>query len=184
MTGQNNKNIDIQFDSTYEKTNRKVTLFLISKCKNFSDVNDILQDVYLEYYQILMKKGFGYIQNEEKFLISLCKKKMATYYSFWDRIPHKLSLDEKEEFEKDSMFQELCDETDFEDVFFKKEMIEDVKQILLNQPDDIQKIFYLYYTMELKIPEIANLLGIKNQTVKNKLFRTRKLIAQLMKDWR
>lgn len=184
MTGQNNTNVNKQFESTYELTNRNVTLFLISKCKNFTDVNDILQDVYLEYYQVLMKKGLNYIQDEEKFLISLCRKKIATYYSFWDRIPHRMSLDEKETSEKESILYELCDETDYEEDFFEKEMIEDVKLILKQQSDDIQKIFYLYYTMELKLPEIASLLNINTQSIKNKLFRTRKLIRESLKDWR
>ncbi len=184
MTGQNNTNVNKQFESTYELTNRNVTLFLISKCKNFTDVNDILQDVYLEYYQVLMKKGLNYIQDEEKFLISLCRKKIATYYSFWDRIPHKMSIDEKEAYEKESILYELCDKKDYEEDFFEKEMIEDVKLILKQQSDDIQKIFYLYYTMELKLPEIASLLNINTQSVKNKLFRTRKLIRESLKDWR
>ena len=179
MTDQNKADVNKQFDRTYERTNRSVTLFLISKCKNFTDINDVLQDVYMEYYQVLIKKGLDYIQDEEKFLISLCRKKIATYYSFWERIPHKMSLDEKE-----SIIYELCDETDYEEDFFEKEMIEDVKVILQQQSDEIQKIFYLYYTMELKLPQIARLLGISTQSVKNKLFRTRKLIRESLKDWR
>ncbi len=184
MTGQNKADVNKQFDRTYERTNRSVTLFLISKCKNFTDINDVLQDVYMEYYQVLIKKGLDYIQDEEKFLISLCRKKIATYYSFWERIPHKMSLDEKAEYEKESIIYELCDEMDYEEDFFEKEMIEDVKVILQQQSDEIQKIFYLYYTMELKLPQIARLLGISTQSVKNKLFRTRKLIRESLKDWR
>lgn len=186
MTSQKNENVNIneKFETTYEKTNRNVTLFLISKCKNFTDVNDILQEVYIEYYHVLIKKGIDYIKEDEGFLISLCRKKIATYYSFWERIPHKFSLDEKEDYEKDDILKETYEEQDCEDDFLTKEMIAGVKNILKEQPDDIQKIFYLYYTMEMKIPEISKLLNIKTQTVKNKLFRTRKHIKELMQDWR
>ena len=187
MTSQNNKEVNEHFEQIYEETNRSVTLFLISKCKNFADVNDILQEVYMEYYKVLIRKGLDYIKEDEKFLISLCRKKIATYYSFWDRIPHKLYLDEKEDYEREELLSDAfdADMEDVDDEFLRKEMIEDVKALLKKQSDDVQKIFYLYYTMELKIPEIAKLLHTKVHSVKNKLFRTRKMISEQLKDdWR
>ena len=79
----------------------------------------------------------------------------------------------------------MRDRDDVDDVFLQKEMIGDVKVLLKKQPDEVQKIFYLYYTMELKVSEIADLLHIKVHTVKNKLFRTRKIISEQLKDdWR
>ena len=187
MTSQKKNEVDEYFEQIYKETNRSVTLFLISKCKNFVDVNDILQEVYMEYYKVLMRKGLDYIKKDEKFLISLCRKKIATYYSFWDRIPHKLYLDEKEDYEREALLSDAydADMDDVDDEFLRKEMVEDVKVLLKKQSDDVQKIFYLYYTMELKIPEIANLLHIKVHSVKNKLFRTRKMISEQLKDdWR
>lgn len=184
MASQNNNKEKQYFEKMYEQTNRNVTLFLISKCKNFADVNDILQEVYMEYFKTISKKGISYILDEERFLISLCRKKISTYYSFWDRIPHKLSLDEQDDYENDSVLYEQCEGNAQEEELFQKEMIEDVKKLLSMQPVEIQKIFYLYYTMECKIPEIANLLGMKVQTVKNKLFRTRKMLKEKLQDWR
>lgn len=187
MTSQKNHELTICFEQTYAETNRSVTLFLISKCKNFADINDILQEVYIEYYQVLRRKGVDYIKDAERFLISLCRKKIASYYSFWDRLPHKLYLDEKDPYEQEVLLSaaEDADSDEIDDAFLKKEMLEDVKQLLKKQPDEIQKIFYLYYTMELKIPEISKLLHIKVQNVKNKLFRTRKKIKeQLQNEWR
>lgn len=182
MTSQEINKIKTYFEKIYDETNRNITLFLIKKCKNFSDINDILQEVYMEYYQVLLKKGLDYIKDPEAFLMSLCRKKIATYYTFWERIPYKFSLDEKEKYEQDEIFLDL-EEDSVEDDFFRKEMIADVRAILEQQPEDIQKIFYLYYTMELKIPEIAKLLGMKIHTVKNKLFRTRKEIREMLEDW-
>lgn len=187
LTSQENKQVKEYFEQTYKETNRSVTLFLISKCKNFVDVSDILQEVYMEYYKVLIRKGLDYIKEHEKFLISLCRKKIATYYSFWDRIPHKLYLDEKEDYEREELLSDAydIDRDDVDDVFLQKEMIGDVKVLLKKQPDEVQKIFYLYYTMELKVSEIADLLHIKVHTVKNKLFRTRKIISEQLKDdWR
>lgn len=74
MTGQHSSNVKEHFEEIYEKTKRSVTLFLISRCKSFDDVNDVLQEVYMEYFRILQKKGIAYVRDEEPFLISLCKK--------------------------------------------------------------------------------------------------------------
>ena len=145
MTSQKKNEVDEYFEQIYKETNRSVTLFLISKCKNFVDVNDILQEVYMEYYKVLMRKGLDYIKKDEKFLISLCQKKIATYYSFWDRIPHKLYLDEKEDYEREALLSDAydADMEDVDDEFLRKEMIEDVKVLLKKQSDEVQKIFYL-----------------------------------------
>lgn len=186
LASQKKSEVNVYFDQIYHETNRSVTLFLISKCKNLEDVNDILQEVYMEYYQVLTRKGLHYIKKSESFLISLCRKKIASYYSFWDRIPHKLYIDEKESYEREALlFDVNAEEETFDDEFFRKEIYDDVKKILSKQPEDIQKIFYMYYTMELRIPEIAKILHIKAHNVKNKLFHTRKMIrGQLEDNWR
>lgn len=186
MAGQKNNNVNDDlnrhFEEVYEKTKRSVTLYLISKCKGFDDINDVLQEVYMEYFRTIQRKGIEYVDDEEAFLIALCKKKLASYYSFWDRIANRASLDVTAVSEiKDHMDHEdqWCD---MEDDFYRKEMLQDVKKILEQQPDCVQKIFYLYYTMELTVSEIAKLLRMKPQTVKNKLFRTRKYIRKLLED--
>ena len=165
MTGQHSSNVKEHFEEIYEKTKRSVTLFLISRCKSFDDVNDVLQEVYMEYFRILQKKGIAYVRDEEPFLISLCKKKLSSYYSFWDRIANRTSIDISAE-------SELNEQSIYE---------EESKEILKRQPDCVQKIFYLYYSMELSVTEISGLLHMKPQTVKNRLFRTRKLIRDSLR---
>ena len=186
LTGQKNNNVNDDlnryFEEVYEKTKCSVTLYLISKCKGFDDINDVLQEVYMEYFRTIQRKGIEYVDDEEAFLIALCKRKLASYYSFWDRIANRTSLDAAAESQiKDYTDQEdqWCD---MEDDFYRKEMLQDVKKILKQQPDCIQKIFYLYYTMELTVSEIAELLRMKPQTVKNRLFRTRNLIRKMLEE--
>ena len=98
---------------------------------------------------------------------------MAKYYSFWDRIPHKVYIDEKEIYEQEELLTSIDFQEDIEEIFYKTEMVAKVQELLKKKSDEIQKIFYLYYTMELRIPEIAKLLQMKPQTVKSKLYRTR-----------
>lgn len=54
-----------------------MTLYLISKCKGFDDINDVLQEMYMEYFRTIQKKGIEYVDDEEAFLIALCKRKLS-----------------------------------------------------------------------------------------------------------
>lgn len=184
LAGQKNNNVNDDlnrhFEEVYEKTKRSVTLYLIAKCKGFDDINDVLQEVYMEYFRTIQRKGIEYVDDEEAFLIALCKRKLASYYSFWDRISNRISLDVTAASELNDHIDHKEQWCDMEEDFYRKEMLQDVKKILEQQPDCVQKIFYLYYTMELTVSEIAELLRMKPQTVKNNLFRTRKYIRKLL----
>ena len=57
-----------------------MTLYLISKCKGFDDINDVLQEMYMEYFRTIQKKGIEYVDDEEAFLIALCKRKLSVEF--------------------------------------------------------------------------------------------------------
>ena len=59
-----------------------MTLYLISKCKGFDDINDVLQEMYMEYFRTIQKKGIEYVDDEEAFLIALCKRKRSVILEF------------------------------------------------------------------------------------------------------
>ena len=48
MTGQNNLE---RFNEIYENTYQSVLKYVVCKCANLSDVNDIVQEVYIEVYK-------------------------------------------------------------------------------------------------------------------------------------
>lgn len=173
--------INEQFEIVYEQTNRKVKMYLISKCKNFSDINDVMQEVYMEYYRVLQRKGMHYIKNDESFLINLCKKKLASYYSFWDRIPHKVYIDDEDISDAELLMIEN-ELVSFEEIIIREETIEQIKKMLQSKDDIIKKIFYMYYSMDMHLSEIGKQLNMNVQTVKSKLYRTRKEIYEQLSE--
>ena len=44
------------FEKIYKETYSKVLKFAVIKCRNLDDVNDIIQDTYLELLKLLKKK--------------------------------------------------------------------------------------------------------------------------------
>ena len=45
-----------KFNTIYDKTYSDILRYIIIKCHNINDANDIIQDVYLELFNILNRK--------------------------------------------------------------------------------------------------------------------------------
>ena len=165
-------NITAFFNETYDSTHRALLVYLTGKCKNLSDVNDICQDVYFEFYKMLFRKGVDYIHNPEGILRKLAKRKIYRFYKKQEKIPEvSLISDESQE----EYLSETEMKNDRECMFTSEEeiLIEEIHLFLKKKPDDIQKIFYLYFELEQTIPQIGKILSMKESTVKSKLYRTR-----------
>lgn len=53
MTSQSNLK---KFNNIYDETYYDILKYIIIKCNNINDANDIIQEVYLEFWNILNKK--------------------------------------------------------------------------------------------------------------------------------
>ena len=51
------------FQQIYNTSYQRVLRYIICKCSNMEDVNDLVQDTYLELYKILKKKQLLEIDN-------------------------------------------------------------------------------------------------------------------------
>ena len=81
MTSQSNLKI---FNKVYDKTYTDILKFIIIKCHNISDANDIIQEVYFEFWKILNKKEIV-DKNIKSFLIGIAInkiKKNQNYFYF------------------------------------------------------------------------------------------------------
>ena len=170
-----------RFDEIYNSTSKAVLVFITAKCGRTADISDIFQDTYMELYQVLIKRGTEYITNDRAFVLKIAKQKLSRYYSLRERLRNFISLtavneDGKEvelsDFEADSFLAE--------DFAINHDLYETVKQFLHSKPEDVQKVFYLMYDVDLTIPEIAQALSISESSVKNKLYRTIKEIRKLL----
>ncbi len=68
-----------EFEKIYEDTYHTTLKYLIGKCPNLDDVNDILQETYMDLYQILNKKKK--INDEKAFILGIAKNKLKKYIS-------------------------------------------------------------------------------------------------------
>jgi DNA-directed RNA polymerase specialized sigma24 family protein len=71
---------------------------------------------------------------------------------------------------------------DIADSICTNELIEEVHNFLSEKPKDIQQIFFMRFSLELSISEIAKLLDSKESGIKNKLYRTINEIRQFYRE--
>lgn len=161
------------FNRIYDNTKHKVLIRITSKCKNPEDISDIFQDTYAELFLVLSKRGLDYIENEEAFVIRLANQKIYKYYTILEKLKAIIPFTHVN---KDSEVFEIQNiesaEIHIEDRIVRDELVEEIHLYLRNKSVDIIKIFYLYYSLELTIAEIAVELEMTESNIKNKLYRT------------
>ena len=177
-----NPNIASRFDEIYNSTSKAVLAFITAKCRNTADVGDILQDTYMELYQVLIKRGAEYVTNEKAFVLRIAKQKLARYYSLLERLRLFVSMTASNEDEEEVELSDFeASNFSMEDYAVNQDILDKARKFIQSKSEDIKKVFYLFYDVGLSIPEIAKSLSMSESSVKNKLYRTLKELQNLIK---
>lgn len=169
MIGQSSLN---DFNRIYDETYTDVIRFIVVKCSNIDDVNDILQETYLEFWKILQKKKLD-DKNIKSYLFGIALNKIRKHHSLLYKL-NTISLFQKDEHDKELIESFSLDLT-IEDLIIKKDEWNQIWQYIKTKKNqNIPKIFYLYYKLELSIKDISKELGKGESYVKNSIYRTLK----------
>ena len=118
------------FNNVYDMTNRKLLVFITSKCSDTEDISDIFQDTYMEFYAILVKRGATYIKNSEALLMRLARQKISRYYSKMDRIKNFFHINIASYIDDEPTFDYMVDEFNLEEFVVNNQLIEEVCMFL------------------------------------------------------
>ena len=167
------------FEQIYQETYEIVLKFAIVKCRNFDNINDIIQDTYLELLKIIKKKKTLEIENINNYLCGIENNIIKRYYSKKKKTNNIISYynfsDDRLELEN-----EIKNDFDIELDFINKNNVEKV-WIYLKEKDLLTtKIFYLHYALGLKIAEISKELEIGESNIKNRIYRTIKELKKYL----
>ena len=170
-----------RFEEIYNSTYKAVLTYITSKSRRTADVADIFQDTYMELYQVISKRGADYVENDKAFVLRLAKQKLARYYSLLTRLSIFVSLRTvSEEGEGADLIGYEAAAFATEDFAVNQATLISAKEFIESQPEVVQKIFYLHYELDLKLGEIAQALGIKESTIKSKLYRSLKELREVL----
>lgn len=166
------KNFEEIYNATYEYTLK----YILCKCSNIDDVNDLVQDTYVELYNILSRKDLT-LENYSNYIIGIAKKKLQRHYGLLYQIKiESISKSADEEYEL-----EIPSDMDIEADTITKLDAENVWKYIKKKNIKVVRVFYLYYYLELTISQIAKKLNMSESNVKNVLYRTIKDIKENVK---
>ncbi len=154
----------IRVVNTYGNTVYRIAF---SYCRNASNSEDIVQNVYIKLFQT--KTEFTDEEHMRKWLIRVAAneaKNLCT--SFWKR--KMVPLEDSHE--------NLL-------LWSEKEECSKLYNAVMGLPDKYRVVTYLYYYEDYAVKEIAEILKLRETTVQTQLMRAReKLKMKLKEDWK
>lgn len=164
------------FDNIYNETYQTILRYIIGKCQNLDDVNEILQDSYVELYHTLQRKKALKLDDINAYLKGITKNIIKKFY--------RKKYKERSEVlyfanDLDYMDTKKEGEQDLEADFITRENVQQIWNYLNNKNVIIAKIFYLYFNLGLKISDIAIELELTESATKNYIYRTLKELKEV-----
>ncbi len=141
---------------------------------NCQEADDLYQDTFLKATEL--KEGIDYNRNPRSYFISVALriwKNRRRKFAWRKRIAGTCTLTE-EAAEVNMPEQEIS----AEDVVLQKELEQQVRKAVGELAEKYRIPVYLYYTLQLSVEEIANVLEIPQGTVKSRLHKARALLRQ------
>ena len=127
MTSQENL---LKFNDIYEETKEDILKYIIIKCHNINDVNDIMQDTYFEFWKILNKKEINE-ENIKSYLIGIANNKIKKYYTLISKLK-TISLFTKNK--NDILFIDtIKDNADIEKIIIQNDNWKNIWQYIKNK---------------------------------------------------
>lgn len=152
------------FESLYKATFNALSQYVFFKVAQISDAQDIVQNIYSDFYTYVHRKG-KVIDHVEAYLIQMAKHELQQYYKKKKNLP---LLDETED---QYLLESIEDPHDLEVLTFNKFELEaillEIKHLSLLD----QKILGAKFRYELNFKEIAQRLDLSENTIKTRYYR-------------
>ncbi len=141
--------------------------------RDWSIAEEIVQDVFLAYY--LQQNRFEQRASLKTYLVKITVHKSHDYLRSWKNKRHQLFG--KLHFGVSKRTPEI-------DLIKADERVT-LKAALFELPISYREVLILYYYQELKVREIADVLGCTENTVKTRLRRARQMLQDKLErsDW-
>jgi len=165
------KNGDIlAFDQIYAMYSHKLFSFVFKILKNESEVDDIVQEVFVKIWESRHKLEDDKLLNSYIFTIA--------YNNSIDLIRKRISknkyLEHLKYFASINFTPTIISQIEY------NELKNQVEKLIANLPDRQKQVYFLHREEGLTYPEIAEKLGISKNTVENHMVKALKYMRQNM----
>lgn len=165
--------MDEEFEKIYNATYNYLLKFVVIKCYNINDINDIIQDTYIELYKIITKNKKK-IDNIYSFVCGIANNIIKRYYYKKNKIIVLRSSDNE-----NNILENIPDNFDIEENIINKDNVDKIWNYIETKDINTIKIFYLYFRLDEKISDISKELELNESNVKSRIYRTLKEIKNI-----
>ena len=145
--------------------------------KDIENGNELYQDTMLKLLE--KKKRLDFVQNTKSYALStslfLWKNKRRKYTN---RL-RLVSIDSMDEmFDKGKQIPDYEHEVSPEQIVLRRNEADMVQRVVASLPEKYRIPIYLYYSANMQINEISEILGLPEGTVKSRMRKAKKLLKE------
>lgn len=161
-----------RFDLIYSETRDDLLRYLMLRTNGAPEAEDLFQEVYRRFYARLARSVLP-ILDPRRYLFSVAKKVLAGYY----RTAAKRKETEQPLPED---FDLMSEDEPIDERLLREERADEVWRLLERETELNRRIFLLFYGCDRSHKQIASSLGMTEEAVRQRLYRTRGRIRNLL----
>lgn len=164
-----------RFETVYHATFNILSKYVYFKIANISDVEDIIQNIYINFYTYIIQKNKE-VDNVQSYLIQIANNELAKYYKSKQELP--ITFSDETTYIIENIQSDINVEIDVLNTLEPVKVFELVKKLDLID----QKIIGAHFRYEMTFKEIAQSLLISENTVKTRYYRALKELKKLYEE--
>lgn len=163
-----------RFDQIYSETRDDLLRYLMLRTNAAPEAEDLFQEVYRRFYLRLTRSVFPILE-PRRYLFSVAKKVLAGYY----RTAAKRKETEQPLPED---FELISENEPLDERLLQEERVDGIWRLLEREPELNRRAFLLFYGCDQSQKQIAESLGMTEEAVRQRLYRTRGRIRDLLEQ--
>jgi len=164
-----------RFETIYHATFNILSKYVYFKIANISDVEDIVQNIYINFYTYIIKKNKE-VDNIQSYLIQIANNELAKYYKSKQELP--ITFSDETNYIIENIQSDINVEFDVLNTLEPNKIFDLVKKLEIID----QKIIGAHFRYEMTFKEIAQSLLISENTVKTRYYRALKELKKLYEE--
>lgn len=163
-----------RFERIYHETRDDLLRYLMLRTNADPETEDLFQEAYRKLF-LRMTRGAAPVLDARRYLFAIAKKELSAFYR-----KKAKRADAEQPMPKGTDL--VCDDEPIDERLLKEEQKDAIWQLLNREPELNRRIFLLFYGYDRSQKEIGEALGLSEEAVRQRLYRTRTKIRALLES--
>lgn len=155
------KSLQQTFENIYHETFPVLSRFLFLKTNHYEDTQDLLQELYLSFYQHLQKSKEP-IESPQAYLLKMAQNLLSRYYL------HKSKTNLNQDYTLDTEL--VPEDFELESVILDKLESESIWASIQSLKEPDRSLLIARFHFEMSYPELSRQFELPETTIKSKIY--------------